>query len=162
MAENTETKNPIEQRLIDLDREIQNDRTSKDNWAKWRRRFGFVAAIAAGSIILLKAAPIILVMGPTFLVSIGGFIASHFAHKDKEEDLNKKYDQQAKLVIAVETAKSLGPDAENKLEQQISQEFTQVARLSKLEQIVEGLKKSMEGKPASLDKAKPANDKLRL
>lgn len=160
----TEKKTPVlsaEDALLELDTEIQKDRKSIASARKWRRR----AATVAGTAFLLCGPfrfypPAILVLVPAVLVGAGIAIASHFRLKDKEEDLDRKYDRQAQLIIAVEAARKGGPEAKQALDRKIAAEFADVSVVERLEKAVHDLKDLVDGpdndnKTAGLGKAAP-------
>lgn len=159
-----EQKPAVAARFLQLDREIKKDQEAKASWGRWRKRFGIAAAVAAGSIVLLKAAPVVLVMGPIFIASAIGFGTCWIARSVMDDKINEKYTQQAQLAAAYEQAKNQGPDAESQLEKRLTEEFGAASTLNRIEKAIESLRKSIEGKPASLDKPlKPADgNKIKL
>lgn len=156
-----------EDALVELDADIQKDRKSIENARKWRRRAATVAGVAfvlCGPFRFYP--PAILVLVPAVLAGAGIAMASHFRLKDKQEDLDRKYERQAQLIIAVEAARQNGPEAKQALDRKIAAEFADVSVAERLEKAVDQLKDLLDGpnndNKSGLGKADPARKDFKI
>ncbi len=169
MTETNDRAPTIEETLTELDNEIQEDRKSLAKWKRWKKHAGFVMGVSTAVCLLLATRiPVIgLVAVPAFIASTTAYVICRIRHKNCEEELNEKYNEQAKLLTAIEAARS-GPGSELKLAA-LAKEFSQASRLSKLEKTVEELtaklKDVLDGDDDNnkgLDKSAPAKSGIKL
>jgi hypothetical protein len=157
-----------EDALIELDAEIQKDRKNVESARKLLKRASTVAGVA---FVLMGVArvypPAILLLVPTMIAGAAVAVAAHFHLKDKQEDLDGKYDRQAQLILAVEAARKEGPSAKQALDKRIAAEFADVSVVERLEKAVQDLRNMVDGsdnddKTTDMGKASPAKKSLRL
>lgn len=141
----------FEKGLADIEQDIQKSRTLKAGFGKWMGRFGKAAIGAFAGILLLKAAPVIMVLGPVLLVSVVGLAVTGGMYITEDRSLNKKYRLQAEMILSRARAQE-EPSSALGQKPGAGPAFNDQSRLEQLEKKVETLQVQVEGKPAVLDK----------
>jgi hypothetical protein len=110
--------------------------------------------VALGSIAVLKAAPIVLVMLPTSAICAALYGVCAYKHEKLERSISDKYLQQAEIASAYEQAKKAEPKSERPLDKGLAEDFA--AALSRIEEGLQNLKNHLDSdKSPMIDKAKP-------
>ena len=146
----------FDKRFADIEQDIEKSRTLKNGFGRWMGRFGKVAIGAFAGILLLKAAPVIIVLGPVFLVSVVGLAVTSGMYVTEDRSLDKKYRLQAEMILSRTRAQE-EPAVAAGLQANAGPAFNGQSRIDRLEKKVETLQVQVEGKPAVIDK--PARNK---
>lgn len=145
----------IESKLVQIEEAIQQDLQKKGRLGGVARNFAIVGGICVLGLVLVKA-PVFL-MGAA--VAGAGFAVTSWMRSECDKGLDRKYQTQATLLIAQEAQRGGAepapkPSADENLRSGFAQTAAPDARIDKLEEAVDELRRDVGAPPATLDKPK--------